>query len=329
MNFPHNHQLYAGNHWSDSPRDGLLEKADVILVIDSDVPWIKSRFKPSPEALIYHIDADPLKVNMSLFNIGADISAQADAKTALEQINQWLSQQKITAAQEEAVNKRTANISSIHDAYLKEVAALQSVPEGDVITPHYVLSILKKHIDEQTLVLSEAISNYRPVCDVLERTVPGTYLTSGATSLGWVGGAAIGAKLAQPDKTVVAVCGDGTFLFSIPSTVHWMARHYNAPFLTVIMNNRGWKSPMLSNLAVHKAGHSSKLPSADDLHITFDPPVDHAQVAVAAGAGFGATVKKASEIEAAIKKGLETVRGGRAAVIDVWLPKFQVGDVVG
>ncbi|KAI3395433.1 hypothetical protein diail_1296, partial [Diaporthe ilicicola] len=64
---------------SDSPRDGLLEKADVILVIDSDVPWIKSRFRPSPEALIYHIDADPLKVNMSLFNIGADISAQADA----------------------------------------------------------------------------------------------------------------------------------------------------------------------------------------------------------------------------------------------------------
>lgn len=86
---------------------------------------------------------------------------------------------------------------------------------------------------------------------------------------------------------------------------------------------------MISNLAVHKAGHSSKMASADDLHVTFDLPVDHAQVAVAAGAGFGAAVKKASEVEAAIKKGLETVRAGRAAVIDIWLPKFQVGDVVG
>ncbi|KAG6353753.1 hypothetical protein INS49_005462 [Diaporthe citri] len=148
-----------------SPRDGLLEKADVILVIDSDVPWIKSRFRPSPEALIYHIDADPLKVNMSLFNIGADISAQADAKTALEQINQWLTQQKITTAQEEAVKKRTANVSSIHDAYVADVVALQVVPEGDIITPHYVLSVLKKHIDQDTLVLSEAISNYCPVPD--------------------------------------------------------------------------------------------------------------------------------------------------------------------
>lgn len=237
MNFPHNHRLYAGNHWSDSPRDGLLEKADVTLVVDSDVPWIKSRFRPSPEALIYHIDADPLKVNMSLFNIGADISAQADAKTALEQINEWLTQQRITAEQEKA--DKIANVSSIHDAYVADVSALQATPQGDVITSHYALSVLKRHIDQRTLVLSEAISNYRPVCDVLERTVPGTYLTSGGTSLGWVGGAAIGAKLANPDKTVVAICGDGTFLFSIPSTVHWMARHYNAPFLTVIMNNRG------------------------------------------------------------------------------------------
>lgn len=80
---------------------------------------------------------------------------------------------------------------------------------------------------------------------------------------------------------------------------------------------------------MHKTGHSSRMASADDLSVTFAPPVDHAQVAVAAGAGFGATVKKASEVEAAINKGLETVKAGRAAVIDVWVPKFQVGDVVG
>jgi acetolactate synthase-1/2/3 large subunit len=108
-----------------------------------------------------------------------------------------------------------------------------------------------------------------------------------------------------------------------------MARKYEAPFLTVIMNNGGWKSPMLSALAVHKSGFSNKAATPDDLHITFDPSCDHAQVAVAAGAGYGVTVKKASEINAALKKGLDTVKAGRAAVVDIWLPKFLVGDRVG
>lgn len=108
-----------------------------------------------------------------------------------------------------------------------------------------------------------------------------------------------------------------------------MSRRYDAPFLTIIFNNRGWKSPMLSNLAVHPNGISSKVASIDDLHVSFDPTVDHAGVAVAAGAGFGVTVKSASEVKAAILKGLETVRNGRSAVLDIWLPKVEVGDRVG
>lgn len=329
MNFPHDHKLYIGNHWSEALKDGELGSADVVVVVDCDVPWIKSVFSPSPEATVYHIDADPLKVNMSLFHIDVESSSQADAQTALSQINGFIAQQDISV-HAKSIQARTDRVSTIHDAYISHIRSLEVTPENDeLITPHFALSRLREHVDPETIILSEGISNYRPICDVLQRTVPGTYFTSGATSLGWHGGAAVGAKLANPDKTVVAVTGDGSFLFSIPSTVHWMARQYNAPFLTVILNNRGWKSPMLSNLAVHKDGHSSKMESADDLYVSFDPPVDHSQVAVAAGAGYGVTVKKASELDVALKKGLETVKNGRAAVIDIWLPKFKVGDRVG
>ncbi|KAF4460529.1 hypothetical protein FALBO_12685, partial [Fusarium albosuccineum] len=329
MNFPHNHSLYVGNQWSDSLKNGVLEGADVIIVIDCDVPWVKSVFKPSAHAAIYHIDCDPLKVNMTLFHLDADVICQAAAKTALKQLNGWIARQDLSGHME-SIEQRTARVSAVHDAYISGLDSLEGIPENDdIITPHYALSRVREHIDQQTIILSEGISNYRPIRDVLKRSLPGTYFTSGATSLGWCGGAAIGAKMANPDKTIVAICGDGSFLFSIPSSVHWMARKYDAPFLTIILNNRGWKSPMLSALAVHKAGYSSKTSSADALHITFDPPVDHAQVAVAAGAGYGVTVKKASELDSALKRGLETVKAGRAAVIDVWLPKFQVGDRVG
>lgn len=335
LNFPHTHKLYAGNHWSEGLPNGVLEGADVILVLDCDVPWIKSVFRPSSDAKVFHIDCDPLKVNMSLFHIDTELSCKADVLTSLEQINAFLALPRgddtITAQKyQEAVETRTAQVAAIHDAYIAGIHAKEALPaDTSIITPHYILSRLRAQLPDDALVMSEGISNFRPICDVLMRNQPGTYFTSNATCLGWNGGAAVGAKMARPDKLVVNITGDGSFMFSIPETVHWMARKYDAPFLTVILNNRGWKSPMLSALACHRKGHTSQADSPDDLYVTFDPSCDHAQVAVAAGAGFGCTVKTADQIDAAIQKGLETVAAGRAAVIDVWLPKFQVGDRVG
>ncbi|KAH6718393.1 acetolactate synthase [Leptodontidium sp. MPI-SDFR-AT-0119] len=329
LNFPYDHPLYMGNHWSEEPRHALLETADVVLVIDCDVPWIKTAFKPPENGRVYHIDVDPLKVQMSLFHLDTDLSCQANARTALQQLHHYVSSQ-LTKDHASKVQSRIQDLEIIHREYISGVAALEKVPEkADVLTPHYVLSRLRSFLDDDTIILNEGISNYKPVADVLKRFKPGSYLTSGATALGWHGGAAIGVKLAQPTKTVVAITGDGTFLFSIPSSVHWMARKYEAPFLTLILNNRGWKSPMLSTVAVHKNGYSSKMQS-DDLHVTFDPSCNHAQIAVAAGAGYGATVKTVAELDGALQGALKTVREeGRAAVVDVWLPKFLVGDRVG
>ena len=94
------------------------------------------------------------------------------------------------------------------------------------------------------------------VSEHLGASRPGSLLGSGGGSLGWAGGAAVGAKLAAPERTVVSLVGDGSYLFAVPSSVHWMARRYQAPSLTVILDNQGWKAPSLSTLAVHPAGES-------------------------------------------------------------------------
>jgi acetolactate synthase I/II/III large subunit len=101
---------------------------------------------------------------------------------------------------------------------------------------------VRKAIDPDTVLLSEGITSYPAISDHIDRTRPLTYFASGGGSLGWNGGAAVGMKLAAPEKTFVA------------STVHWMARHYRAPFLQVVYNNRGWKAPKYSTLAVHPDG---------------------------------------------------------------------------
>src|SRR5206468_5450201 len=123
-------------------------------------------------------------------------------------------------------------------------------------------------------------------------------------------------KLVAPAAEIVALTGDGSYMFSVPSTVHWMARQYRTPFLQVVYNNRGWKAPKFSALAVHPDGYASRAP---DLDTSFDPPPDYAAIAAAAGGAFGRTLRDPREVEDAIAEALRVVREEqRCAVLDVW-----------
>jgi acetolactate synthase-1/2/3 large subunit len=147
---------------------------------------------------------------------------------------------------------------------------------------------------------------------------PGSLIGSGGGSLGWYGGGAVGAKLAFPSRTVVSLIGDGTYLFGVPASAQWVSRRYDAPTLTVIFDNRGWRAPKNSTLNVHPTGAAA---SADDFHVSFEPEVDLPGVALAAGAGFGATVTDPDALPAILKEALATVHGGRSAVVSVHIPR--------
>jgi acetolactate synthase-1/2/3 large subunit len=314
MNFPANDPLYQGNYWNQPKQNPVLAEADMILLLDVDVPWMPSVNKPSPNARIFHIDLDPLKQQMPLWYVAAKRVFRADAGVALKQINQALDGATIDQA---AVAEKTAHYTRQHAARDTALRALE-VPKDDIITGEFLTACVRKHLDDKTIVLNEGISNYHVIHDHIAATTPGGIISAGAGSLGWNGGAAIGVKMAHPDKTVISMTGDGSFMFSVPSSVHWIARQYQTPFLHVVFNNRGWKSPKLSMLSVHPDGFASK---ANEIGVTFDPPPDYAGIAVAAGAGHGATVKRASELEAALAKAFDVVKNDkRCAVLDVWLP---------
>jgi acetolactate synthase-1/2/3 large subunit len=314
LNFPTEDPLYQGNQWNEPVQNAALAEADVILVLDSDVPWIPVVNKPRADAAIFHIDIDPLKQQMPLWYIGARRAFRADAQMALRQLNVHLDTVTVDSAQ---VRERTAHYTARHQARAKALAALEQ-PAGDTITSEYLTSRIRQHVDADTVVLSEGISNYPTIINHLRLNSPASLYTSGGGSLGWNGGAAIGMKLARPDKTVMALCGDGSYMFSIPSSVHWIARQYRTPFLQVVYNNRGWKSPKLSALAVHPDGYASR---ANDLGTSFDPPPGYAGIAAAAGGALARTVHRAGELDGALAEAMAAVKHeGRAAVIDVWLP---------
>ena len=313
LSFPTDNPLYQGSQWNEKRQNIALAEADVILVIDSDVPWIPQINKPSRDAKIIHIDVDPLKQQMPLWYIGAEQSYRADAEIALRQINAHLDTVKVN---ESAVAERRAHYEQSHRERLTALRRAEQ-PQGDNITPEYLSACVGRAIGPDAIVLSEGVTNFHNISNHAGRTKPGTLMASGGGSLGWNGGAAVGVKMAKPDAFVTAMTGDGTYMFTIPSTVHWMARRYNAPFLQVVFNNGGWRAPRFSAVGVHPQGLASQ---GDDIGISFDSPPDYAGIAAASGGAHGETIKRVDEVEAAVARAVRAVREEkRSAVVNAFV----------
>ena len=169
-------------------------------------------------------------------------------------------------------------------------------------------------IDEDTILISESVTSGTAVVHNLPRTKPGTLFGSGGSSLGWGGGAALGSKLAAPDKNVVCLTGDGAFFFGTPSAVYWASRRYGAPFLTIIFNNQGWNATKENFQRIHPHGAGS---GGAHAWVSLGPSADFAKIAEAAGGAFGQTVERADALKSVLADAMRAVQDGRSAVVDV------------
>jgi acetolactate synthase-1/2/3 large subunit len=310
VNFPSDHPMHLGYK-----RNEFVSEADLILVIDSDVPWIPSQVNPNPDCTVYYLDVDPLKEQIPLWYIPSTHFFKTDSSVALKQLNHYLKNSTVSI-DTEMVQARFKRISATHK-HQREAWKTQEQPGPDQrISPKWLTACIREVIDDDTIIINEAVTNVGAVWKHLQRTKPGTLFGSGGSSLGWNGGAAIGAKLAAPDKTVVSLTGDGSYIFSAPTAVHWISRKYRVPFLTVIYNNRGWKAPKNSTLGVHPQGLANE---NDMFWVNFDPPSQLDKVAEAAGGAYAKTVKHSAEVKNALIEGLHAVKEGRSAVINVLL----------
>jgi len=315
VNFPADHPLHAGFQYHTVAQNPVLAQADVILAIDSDVPWIPAVNRPSAGAAIYCVDVDPLKPQMSMWHVPARRFAAASARVAVEQIAQFVRENNL--ADPGVVEVRRQAAARTHDRERTERAGLEQPRSDGVITAEYLTACVRHLLeDEGALILTEVVTNSRVVAEHLRPNRPGSVLHHGGSALGWVDGAAIGAKLAAPDRTVVCLVGDGSYLFGVPSSAHWVARRFGTPALTIIYDNCGWAAPKFSTLQVHPRGAAA---AADDFHVSFEPEVDLPGLARAAGA-YGVTVSNPDELPQVLKNALAVVHGSRSAVVCAQLP---------
>ena len=332
-NFPTTSFLHQGHQWNGGGQLPALAEADVVLVVDSDVPWIPVQSKPSDDARIFHIDSDPLKTTMTLWCLPCEKRWQCESSLALQQINNHLKVNSNLVA--EAQGKISTRRIHLEERFAKRQEMLlkaEETPSNGLLTvPFFMARFRKASADVPVVALNESTTNLPNVANHLRHSEPLTLMGSGGGGLGWWSGAAVGASLALQSQNldnpplVTAFTGDGTFIFGVPSSGYWMARKYETPYLTIVWNNGGWAAPRAACLRVHGelAERHAQQELTERAGVGLTPSVEFGKIAEAAGGAWWKVVEKAGEVDEVLREAVRVVREERrCALIEVKLSQI-------
>lgn len=329
-NFPTTSFLHQGHQWNGGGQLPALAEADVILVIDSHVPWIPAQSKPNPSARIFHLDHDPLKDGMTLWSLPCERRYKCDSGYALRQLHTSLKSHSLFSSKQTQIIIRE-RATFLQDRFLVRKARLQlaEAPRDDnrVTVPYFMSRFREATADVRVVGLNESTTNLPNVADHLKHSTALSLFGSGGGSLGWYSGGAVGVSLAlqsagRSDDLVVAFTGDGTWLFGVPSCAYWMAKKYETPFITIIWNNGGWAAPRNACLRLHPQIAQQHDPSSgtlgDALMTSITPSPSFGKIAEGAGDAWWRIVKSVGDVDEACREAVRVVRQEkRCALIEV------------
>jgi acetolactate synthase-1/2/3 large subunit len=130
-------------------------------------------------------------------------------------------------------------------------------------------------------------------------------------------GAALGAKLAAPEKTVICAVGDGAYMFGNPTPAHFVSESMKLPVLFVVFNNARWAAVHRSTLGMYPKGAAAQ---AGEPPFALLEPSPRFERVVEASGGYGVQVSDPAELKPALERALRIVREEkRQALVNVRL----------
>jgi acetolactate synthase-1/2/3 large subunit len=287
----------------------LLDSADLVIVIESDVPWLPSREEPPANARMVQIGEDPLYARYPMRSFPSDLTITATALSVLEALEQSLQGRK-GAHVEERRARLVARSADLRKQWREEA---EQAGRGNKNTLAWLNHCLRDVVDRDTIAISEY--SFRQEYCPLE--TPGSlFAVSSAGGLGWGFGASLGAKLASPNRMVLSVLGDGAYMFANPTACHYVAQMQKLPVLTVIYNNALYGAVRRATLDMYGAGQAAE----GDGRLLADLPAPNFEKIVAAHDGHGERVERPADLPAALRRAADAVRGGQQALVNVICP---------
>jgi acetolactate synthase-1/2/3 large subunit len=282
---------------------GDLANADVVLVLDSIVPWLPHRHGFAEGVTVIQAGPDPHQIEAPIRGFAVDLALTGDSADIIAALDAAIPAQD-RSARFEAVAARNAPRRAALDAKTAEA--------GPPMSAAFVSRALAELVGGHGCIVSElgAKPEYMP-------TLKGDQYFQNPISggLGWGMPAALGVQLADRDRLVVATVGDGSYMFCNPVACHQVAEAHGLPLLTIVFNNGIWGAVRGSTLGIYPQGHAAR---ANVMPITsLEPLPDFLKVAEASRA-WTARVKRAEDLASTLAEAARVIREERRqALIEV------------
>ena len=326
--FPTDHPLYLGGYL-DPMR--FPKEIDLFLNLGANMP------DPGSGPLMVSRSAKIIHARVDSRQLGADypvdLPIMADvketARALIEAVRAIATKQRLATIKQARWEATKSFTDRLRQSYL--TAARDGWDEGPLTWPRLLLT-LNEMLDEDAIIVEEVGTE-----DWVLRSFPfadGKKTKIGRTlgrSLCWGVGASIGVKLARPNNQVVALQGDGGFLFG-QSDALWAMSRYDVPIITIVCNNRSYDEPR--NNILMKGGRSRQ-ENKDMICYLGSPDVEFTHLASAYGIR-GERVAHPSALKPALEHAIATTRDGRPYLLDVlvartglaadstWYPRYSV-----
>ncbi len=308
LNIRRNSPYFAGYNPA-----AFTAQADFGLMVDVDVPWIPKTTRVNPDAYWAQMDVDAIKRDIPMWGFPLNARVEGDSVKLLKQLIAVI-ENIATPEFKRKAQERGQTFLAEQEKNKQRVAALAHDPgKVNAINPHFLCAAFGQLIDSKDVVLNEAIRNTMAVFEQIPREVPGSLMGLSGGGLGFSAGTALGMKLAQSENRVIHFVGDGSFYFSNPSAVYAVARQYNLPILTVLLDNGGWSAVKESTLRMYPLGEAK---NTDQFASDLGYGTDFAAIAEAAGA-HGERLVDPAEVTASIKRCLAALDSGQSALLHV------------
>jgi thiamine pyrophosphate-dependent acetolactate synthase large subunit-like protein len=308
--FPTRHPLFAGQLLRNMP---MLGKADLLLNLGNR---FGERAPPGSKLISIRLDPTSLARENPV-----DLGMVADLKLALQDLTAAIRSQataprlkEIAEARTERTRKVTAEMWAVRQKVAHENADATPISLGRLGLE------LEDALERDTCYVCDIDSGKSMDAVLSFGGADKQYIGTGPNVLGWGMAAGVGVKLAHPDRPVVSVVGDGSFLFSGPQPLWSMAR-YQAPVTVIVLNNRSYNNER--NRIWNSAGRQFRT-GRDMTCYNGSPNVDFVKTASAFGVD-GEVVVEPAQIRPALDRAKRATVEGRPYLLEVQVRRDGIG----
>jgi len=332
-NFPTNHPLFLGGY---SPHMRYPRNVDLVLNMGGKLPdpgTGSPRIARSVKIIDVRIEASDIGTDYPLYmGVAADVKEVAQDLVAA--IKSMVTPERLKEIRGNRLEATRQFVARLEQGRLQAMKAdWDKVP----LTWERLTSGVNQVLERDAYIVTE-FGTEGPKALKCFTFAPGEKTLVGRTSgaaLGWGVGAATGVKIAQPDKQVVCLQGDGGFLFNGQPMAMWTMARYQIPVITVIYNNRSYNETR--ERAFAEEGRQAQT-NKDMLSYLGDPDVNFVQMAAAFNVP-GEQVTAPDQIEPAMKRAVRAIEEGKPYLIDAlvgrtghgadlaWYPKLSIAEM--